>query len=409
MTKAKRRQYGTGGVSRRSSDGRWIGKISAGWTASGTRRYIYVSGKTEAEAKRALLDKQREIAKEGLPAAGGTGRATVKSWADEWLPIHARDVRPKAYETDAGAVRKWIVPTIGHKRLPDLTPGDVRAVHRAITSAGKSTTTARQAHWTLMGMLKAAMLDGHQIPSRILLVEAPAKAVSDRDSIPLEDGLKVLRVIATRADRARWLIGMLGMRQGECLGLTRDCVDLERGLLDVSWQLQPLPYLDKTDRCKGFRVPDGFEARHLTHAYHLTRPKTNSGQRVIPLPPLWALALAETMAQPVDNPWGLLWTGTDQRNGRDRVTPKRAPVDRADWHTILDEAKVRHPSGRYWHLHEMRHTMATLLLEAKADPETVKSIMGHSSIVTSRGYQHVSQELARKALETVGLRLTLDP
>jgi len=91
------------------------------------------------------------------------------------------------------------------------------------------------------------------------------------------------------------------------------------------------------------------------------------------------------------------------------VTPKRAPVDRAEWHAILDEAGVRHPSGRHWHLHEMRHTTATLLLEAKVDPETVKAIMGHSSIVTSRGYQHVSQELARKALETVGARLTLEP
>ncbi len=407
MTKEKRRQYRSGGLSQRSSDGRWVGKISAGWNAAGRRRYIYVSGKTEAEAKRKLLDKQREIAKDGLPSAG-TSRATVKTWADEWLLIHVKAVRPKAYETDAGAVRKWIVPTIGHRRLIDLTPGDVRAVHRAITGAGKASTTARQAHWALMGMLKAAMLDGHQIPARVLLVEAPPPAVNDRTDIPLAEGLKVLKVIATRPDRARWLIGMLGMRQAECLGLTRDYVDIATGLIDVSWQLQPLPYLDKKDRSKGFRIPDGFEAIHLTHAYHLTRPKTAKGQRIIPLVSLWALALEEAMERPADNPWGLLWTGTDTRNGRSRVTPKRAEADRADWHDILDQAGTRHPSGRYWHLHEMRHATATLLLEAKVDPETIKAILGHSSIVTSRGYMHSSQELARKALESIGGRLQLE-
>ncbi|MGZ4519092.1 MAG: tyrosine-type recombinase/integrase [Mycobacteriaceae bacterium] len=407
MPAKKRRQYGTGSVYKRASDGRYIAKIQAGWNPNGTRRTLTVSGKTEAEAKAKLKDKQREIAKDGLPAAG-VARSTVKAWADQWLPAHATAVRPTTYETDAGAIRKWIVPTIGHRLLADLTPGDVRALHRSITGAGKTSTTARQAHWTLMGMLKAAMLEGHQVPSRVLLVEAPTKATNDRDAIPVEDGLKVLRVIATRPDRARWLVGMLGMRQSECLGLTRDCVDLKAGVLDVSWQLQPLRYLDKSDHSKGFRIPYGFEARHLTHAYHLTRPKTNRGQRIIPLVSLWAITLAETMARPADNPWGLLWTGTDERNGQNRVTPRRSASDREQWHAILDEAGARHPSGRYWHLHEMRHMAATLLLEAKVDPETVKSLLGHSSIVTSRGYQHVSQDLARKALESVAGRLELD-
>lgn len=405
-TTKKRRQYGTGSVYQRSTDGRWFGKISAGWSSTGTRRYITVSAKTEAEAKTKLKDKQRQIATEGLPST--SSRATVKAWSDEWLPVHAKAVRPSTYSADSGAVRKWIVPTIGHRRLADLTPGDVRAVRKAITDAGRTTTTARQAHWTLMGMLKAATLDGHPVPHRVLLVEAPTKAVNDREAIPLPDALKLLEVIASRGDRARWAAALLqAMRQGECLGLTRDCVDLDRRVLDVSWQLQSLPYVDSKDKSKGFLVPDGFEARHLVNAYHLTRPKTAKGQRIIPLVPWMEQALRDELARPQDNPWGLLWTGTDQRNGRDLVTPLRGSVDRAEWKAIQDVAGVRHSSGRPYTLHEARHTTATLLLEAGVDPETVKAIMGHSSIVTSRGYQHVSQELARKALEDVAGRLQL--
>jgi integrase len=39
------------------------------------------------------------------------------------------------------------------------------------------------------------------------------------------------------------------------------------------------------------------------------------------------------------------------------------------------------------------------------DPEVIKAILGHSSIVTSRGYQHVSQTMARKAMEGLAERL----
>ena len=58
-------------------------------------------------------------------------------------------------------------------------------------------------------------------------------------------------------------------------------------------------------------------------------------------------------------------------------------------------------------LHEARHTTATLLLEAGVDTAIITAILGHSSIVTTRGYQHASQALARRALDDVAARLGL--
>ena len=63
-----RRQYGTGTVFR-TKQGRWVGRIEAGWTHSGGRRRLTVIGATEAEAKRKLKELHRAIATEGLPAA----------------------------------------------------------------------------------------------------------------------------------------------------------------------------------------------------------------------------------------------------------------------------------------------------------------------------------------------------
>lgn len=58
-------------------------------------------------------------------------------------------------------------------------------------------------------------------------------------------------------------------------------------------------------------------------------------------------------------------------------------------------------------LHEARHTTATLLLSVGVDPEIIKAIMGHSKIVTTQGYQHVSQEMMRAALEKGASALAL--
>lgn len=395
----KRRQYGTGSVSQRKSDGLWIGRIEGGTSPQGTRRRIVVSAKTKAECERKLRDKHRQILTDGIPAAG-TSRATVKSWALEWLPRHARKVRPSTYTTDRGAVNKWIIPTIGQRRLADLTPADLRALREAITGAGRSTTTALHAHKTLLTMLKAAIVEGHQVPERILHVEKPRKAANDRTALPLEDALAILKLAADSHDGPRWVAALLqGMRQGEVLGLTWDAINTTEGYIDVSWQLQSLPYLDKADHSKGFRIPDGFEARHLRGAQHLTRPKTAAGSRAIPLVPWMTAALDKVRQEWTPNPYGLAWADAEGR-------PIRPEDDRQRWHDLQKAANVQHPSGRPYHVHETRHTTATLLLAAGVDRAIIEAILGQAVLVES--YLHVGRAQALAALEAIAGPLGLD-
>ena len=80
----KRRDHGSGSIYQRSSDGRWIGTIEAGWTARGTRNRVTVSAKTEAECKRRLRDKKLAIDRGEV---GNTERTTVKAWAETYLEI----------------------------------------------------------------------------------------------------------------------------------------------------------------------------------------------------------------------------------------------------------------------------------------------------------------------------------
>ena len=174
-------------------------------------------------------------------------------------------------------------------------------------------------------------------------------------------------------------------------------------LTDVD--LQTLRYIDPTDKTKGFRVPDGHEAKHLVDSYHLVRPKSRAGWRVIPMVPWIRAALQAWRDVAPDSPHGLVWP---TQTGR----PANEAADRQEWAALQDTASaggtvVLHPAGRRYVRHESRHTTATLLLEAGVDPKVIQTIIGHSSLATLRGYQHASVEQATKALEAIAASLQL--
>lgn len=401
MSKVKRQGYREGSVYKRARDGKWCATLEAGWTESGGRRRVTITAKTEAEVKRKLRDKKAEIAKAGTVVPGR--RITVKAWADEWLPIVARTMKPKGYEASEGAVRKWIVPTIGTRLLSEVGPKEVRAVADAQRKEGLAPTTILRRQRVLVKMLRDALAEGHAVPEAIFNMKAPGKGPRTQDAVPLDQALLVLAEALRRPDKSRWVVAFLqGMRQGECLGLTWDRCDFDKGLITVDWQLQALRYVDPKNKALGFRVPDNYEARQLSRQLHLVRPKSQEGWRVLPMVP-WVreglLAWREECEFP--DPHGLVWRRPDGR-------PIAKADDTAVWHALQAAAKVAHPSGRAWRGHEARHATATVLMELNV-PETVRiAIMGHSSIAVTRGYEHADTTMKREALERVAERLQLD-
>jgi integrase len=396
---AVRRQYGSGSITQRK-DGMWIGRFEAGTDRNGRRRRVTVSATTEARCKEKLEDKKRDVARTGAPESGSGKRTTVETWSRQWLDMMVTELRPGPYRTTASTMKVWVVPTIGRKRLDSLTPQDIRAVFDEQRRANLAQSTRIRAHSDIMQMLKAAMLEGHDVPPRVLLVKKPKPGENDREAIPVEDALAILKVVADRPDASLWTALLLqGIRQGERLGLTWDCVDFENETLDISWQLQPLPYIDNRDKALGFRVPDGYVARHLTRSFHLVRPKTKRSRRIIPMVMWMQNALKVWRDAGPESPFGLVWP---DENGM----PRTAPADREEWKRIQELADVTHPSGRPFVLHEARHTTATLLLDLGIEKDVVEAIMGHSKFIES--YDHSDWlPRSRAALEKVAERLAL--
>lgn len=413
MADMSRREYRTGSLYQRRSDWRWLGTIEAGYTESGSRKRTTVTSpgceggcaktcKHRKTIQRKLRDKRLELEREGHRNVRRT--TSVAKWADVWLTNIATEVRPSAYETDKAAV-KAIKAAIGTVKLADLTPDDVRAVARYLRQRRKSTSTALRYHGSLMRMLKAASLDGYAIPPNVLLAKKPTKAVSDRQAVPLDQAVAALGHVATLRDGSRWALAFLqGLRQAEALGLTWEQVDLDAGTLTISWQLKSLRYVDRADPSAGFVMPDGYEARHLVGSTHLVRPKSAAGWRVIPLVP-WAVnALRAWRDLEPPAAHGLVWPG---RTVKGMTWPRNPAGDRDEWKAIQAAVGIAHPSGRPYHVHEIRHGTATLLMELGV-PESVRiAIMGHSSITVTRGYEFVDVTQQRKALEQVAERLAL--
>jgi len=415
----KKRDHGQGGLyqitrKRTLKDGTvreytlWRGVADLGIGPDGKRLQPAVHAKTQREAKRKLDELMDEIRENGTPADKST---TMAQWAPRWLEEIAKpNVDPKTYRNYRTAVTRRIVPLLGRKKVHAITPSDVRALRDyVIETQGLSSSTAREAYIALNGILTAAVTERIIRKNPAEGVKAPKAAKSARGAIPGEQVLAILRTAALmpNAAGARWWFKLLGgQRQGEILGATLEDLDLDAGYYQVNWKLEEL---SREHGCTGgnaapscgkkraafcpdarWELPDGFEKRHLTGAWHLTEPKSQTG-RVVPLIPQLVEAIRRHLAATADqpNPHGLIWHMPDGSP----ITPRD---DAEQWRNLLQAAGVitaeqNRPKGTELTGHVARHTAVTVMASLGVDHQLIGEIVGHSSTKVTEIYRHADQ------------------
>lgn len=402
MDRGAVRDKGTGSLYQRA-DGYWCASLEVPGT--GTRRRKVVVRRRKGDAVAELRRLRAELDRTGTLA---TSVPTVGVWLGDWIERRERErLKPRTAATYRGYITNHIIPAVGRVRLDRLTPGHVERLRDTMTGAGLSSTSALQAHRILQKALADAERAGHVQRNVAALAEAPRRAVATRPALTAEQARTLLRATQDDPDLyVRWSLALLaGLRQGERLGLGREQVDLEAGVLTVSWQLQRLQWRHGCGGACGLtpaRCPDRMvpippdqEATQVSGGLWLTRPKSRAGWRQVPLAP----ALEATLRLHLDRTEPVPDALVLHEAGRP-VDPRR---DAAAWHACLAAAGL--PAVP---LHSARHTCSTLLYEAGVDEQTRMSILGHSSAAVTRGYTHVSTPMARDAVLALDGMLALE-
>lgn len=380
MGKTARRQNGDGSLYV-NSDGMWVAALSLP-SATGKRRRWTAKAKTQEAALDKLRKKRAELDRTGDVI---TASPTLDEWLTRWLETIVRPNRkPRTYAEYELTARLHLSPTIGKVRLAKLNQQHVRKAVAEPLAAGKLATVQK-----IRGVLSIALADAERedLVGRNVarLTVLPSPMSKDQAVLSTAQARTLVISAVGTPSASRWLMALLtGQRQGECLGLTWDRLDLVNGIADISWQLQRLT-----------RTSAAHESRHLEGSFYLTRPKTGGSRRLIPLDPTLVRALIDHYDRTIDepNPHNLVWN----HGGK----PIDAKADREAWSAGLAAKEL--PAVK---LHAARHTTATLLMEMGHDVKTIGQLLGHNAVLTTRGYQTANMDLVRLAVTDLGRALT---
>jgi integrase len=303
---------------------------------------------------------------------------TVDEFLNKWLEAAARPrLRERTFEEYRYNLDRHVRPAFGGVKLSDLRPLDIELLYSSMRERGL-TRTPRYVHAILSSALKYA------VKMRLLLnnpagaVEAPRYARREMCSFSSEQAVAFLKAAADDSLGVLFAFALsTGMRPEEYLGLQWKDVDLTRGTATVQ-------------RTLVLRKGGG---------WYFGEPKTPRSRRTVPLPASLVRALAEhRRCQMVAR----LKAGPDYQS-RDFVfaTDDGAPlnirnVTQRHFKPLLKKAEL----PRTIRLYDLRHSCATLLLEANENPKVVSERLGHASVVlTLDTYSHVLPSMQRGATE----------
>lgn len=236
-----------------------------------------------------------------------------------------------------------------------LAPRSVELVYRWVATIFKAAVGDRLlASSPCIGITLPKCNDAEVVPLSVREVEAMVDAVPNR--------YRALIVFAA---------GM-GLRQGECFGLTVDRVDFLRRQVRVDRQL--------VSALRG--VPE------------FGPPKSKAGFRTVPMPEIVSSVLAAHLARYRPGQYGLLFTS---RTGN----PLRRNTLGSMWHRARPIAGM--PAWATFH--DLRHFYASLLIAKGCSVKAVQRRLGHQSAMeTLDTYGHLwpdSDDETRNAVDLV--------
>jgi len=379
--KARKNAQGAGTI-RKRSDGRWEARFTSGFdpvSGKQIQRSLYGQSQKEVREKLAQITVELDEGTYVEPC-----QMTLEEWINIWLAEYTGDKKWSTIKHYKAQAKAHIIPALGHYPLSKLNPHTIQAFNNSLLRGTEdkealSAKSVRNVHGVLRKSLSVAVQLEYirRNPAEPVTLPRVEKKLIN----PLTDAQVHNMILAAENDGFGTLFKVVvftGLRLGEALGLTWDCVDFHKGRLTIDKQLQKRPIAD-----------GGFVFSSLK----------NDKVRVI-APAAYVLDVLKK--------WELrqkecrLACGHDWQGWKSEHERKTALVFTNDFgghlhpQTVYNHfkklaASVGAPNAR---VHDLRHTFAVLSLQNGDDVKTVQGNLGHATAAfTLDVYGHVSERM----------------
>lgn len=352
----------------------WEARYTAGFDP-GTGKQIQrsISGKTQKEVAQKLKAVTVSI-------DNGTytvpSKMTVKDWLDIWMTDYLSGVKPATVVSYRGHIKNHIIPALGAIRLETLDPHMIQGFYNQLgqkngTRPGLSPKTIKDIHGVLHKALQQAVAVGYIRANPADVCTLPRVERKELKPLDEEQIQSFLQAIHGHRYETLFTVTLFtGMRQGEVLGLTWDCVDFGRGTIFINKQL----HLEKKRGGKYVFAPlKNDKARTIAPASWvmqlLRSHKTEQAKQQLKAGPLWEGS-------------GLVFTDEIGRHLATQTVYK-------SFKRVV--ASIGCPNVRF---HDLRHSFAVASIRAGDDIKTVQSNLGHATAAfTLDVYGHVTDQM----------------
>jgi integrase len=305
----------------------------------------------------------------------------------EWLPAVEATIRPTTYRSYCQHVNAHIVPHIGSVKLQKLSGAQANALYAKLATEGKrdgrsglAPRTVHHVHTCLHKACKDAVRWGYLMRNPLDAADPPRTNGDGTREMKIWSAEQLSAFLASTRDERLFplwrLLAMTGMRRGEAVGLRWDDVDLENARLSVRRAL----------------IPHG-------DTVIVSEPKTARGRRVIALDAETIEVLkSQALRQLGDQEhWGDAWSDSGYVFTKKNGQPLHPQTVSRSFEQALNEARL--PRIR---LHDLRHTHATLALQAGIHPKVVSERLGHATVsITLDTYSHAIPAMQEEAAERI--------
>ncbi len=386
------------GSLKQRSKGSWTIILDLGYQEdpnTGRRRrrqkWVTVRGtKREAEAKLAEL-----LHKVNRNEFVEPSKITLGEWLDRWLEHRIRPKRRlRTYESYKSIIDRHLKPEIGYSRLQDLSFTHLEAYY-SDKSTTLSQTTLEHHHAVVSGALKWAIKKDLLVRNVAQLVDNCPSAPKGNESVKRQcwtggEARQFLKAAKTFGPQPAAFYALAldsGCRKGELCGLRWDNTDLKAGKIAIVEQLikpgrKPLFGPPKTGRDRTIHVGPAtvqlLRKHRKLQAETKLRNRKHYHDRGLVFAKEWSdLHRAhDTIGDP------LPMNNLGQR----------------EFKAIIKKADVRPIT-----FHGMRHTCATLLLDARVPVKVVSERLGHKRVETTMDiYMHVLPDMQEDAAGKLG-------